>query len=175
MGGVFWNGVVRGLHSGIFRQLAVAAALGLLLSAAAVLTARQQEALTLVNDARADRQYRAETGGLAAPLRWNAAVADVARRHSQEMARAGRLTHLGDDGLNLGARLRQAGVTWSRVGENVALASSIAQAEAMLMAEPPFQPNHRANILDRRFTEIGIGIAISPGGLLYITEDFLAP
>jgi len=91
------------------------------------------------------------------------------------MARAGRLTHLGDDGLNLGDRLHQAGVTWSRVGENVAMASSIAQAEAMLMAEPPFQPNHRANILDRHFTQVGIGIAVSPGGLLYITEDFLAP
>jgi uncharacterized protein YkwD len=164
--------VLRRLHSGIVRHLTALAALGILLSAAAVLSARQREVLNLINDARADRRYRAETGGLAAPLRWNPTVAEVARRHSQEMARAGRLSHLSNDGEDLGVRLHHAGVVWTRVGENVAMAPSIEQAEAMLMAEPPFQPNHRANILDRRFTQVGIGVA-EVSGAVWITEDFL--
>jgi uncharacterized protein YkwD len=42
-----------------------------------------------------------------------------------------------------------------------------------LMNEPKFQENHRANILSRTFTNVGIGIASGPDGTLYITQDFV--
>ncbi|HET9784265.1 MAG TPA: CAP domain-containing protein [Terriglobales bacterium] len=158
--------------SGVVGIAGAAAAMASLLLAVVAPPRVDQKLLTLINEARADRRYRAETGGAAAPLRWNAAVAAVAQRHAEEMARAGRLSHLSDDGEDLGARLHDAGVAWTRVGENVAMAPSIEQAEAMLMAEPPFQPNHRANILDRRFTEVGLGVA-TVSGAVWITEDFL--
>jgi uncharacterized protein YkwD len=148
--------------------------MGSLLLAVAAPPRAEQELLSLINQARADRRYRAETSGAAPPLRWNEAAAAVAQRHAEEMARDGRLSHLSDDGEDLGARLHAAGIVWRRVGENVAMAPTIAQAEAMLMAEPPFQPNHRANILDRRFTEVGIGVVASAGAV-WITEDFLTP
>ncbi|MGH9482541.1 MAG: CAP domain-containing protein [Terriglobales bacterium] len=144
-------------------------------AAEAELAQLERQDLTLVNDERTARRYRAETRGQAAPLRWNAAAAEVARQHSEQMARAGRLTHTGTDGSNVGQRLARAGVAWTRAGENVAMASTVEQAEALMMHEPPFQHNHRGNILDPGFTEVGIGVARAPNGLVYVTQDFLTP
>ena len=42
---------------------------------------------------------------------------------------------------------------WQLIGENVAMAGSIAQAQAALEASPP----HRENLLNPNFTEMGIG------------------
>jgi uncharacterized protein YkwD len=61
---------------------------------------------------------------------------------------------------------------WQAVGENIALYGSVAGAEAAFMNEPRFTKNHRANILDPNFTEVGIGIVQAPNGSLYITQDF---
>lgn len=144
-------------------------------AAEAELAHLERQDLTLINDERADRRYRAETRGRALPLQWNAAAAEVARRHSEQMARTGHLTHEGANGSNVGQRLARAGVAWTRAGENVAMASTVEQAEALMMREPPFQPNHRANILDPAFTEVGIGVARSANGLIYVTQDFLTP
>ncbi|HXR97802.1 MAG TPA: CAP domain-containing protein [Terriglobales bacterium] len=135
--------------------------------------ALEHELLTFMNVARADARYHAETQGLAHPLTWNAAVAEVALRHSEEMARNHTLSHTSNRGLDVGQRLDAAGITWSSAGENVALASSVEQVENMIMREPPFQANHRGNVLNRHFTEVGIGIARA-GAQLYVTEDFLS-
>lgn len=136
--------------------------------------AQEKQLLLFMNDARADRRYRAETGGVAPQLRWSDAAAAVARRHSEEMAAAGRLSHTDASGRDPGARLREAGIEWRRVGENVAMAPSVEQIENMIMREPPFQQNHRANVLDRNFTEVGIGVA-THGNEVFVTEDFYAP
>ena len=53
------------------------------------------------------------------------------------------------------------------------MAPTIEQIENMIMREPPFQANHRGNVLNRRFTQVGIGIA-QAGPQLYVTEDFLS-
>jgi uncharacterized protein YkwD len=134
---------------------------------------REHELLTFMNVARADSRYHAETHGLAHSLTWNAAVAAVAQRHSEEMARNHTLSHSSNRGLDVGQRLDAAGISWTSVGENVAMAPSIEQIENMIMREPPFQANHRGNVLNRRFTQVGIGIA-QAGPQLYVTEDFLS-
>jgi uncharacterized protein YkwD len=41
------------------------------------------------------------------------------------------------------------------------------------MNEPRFQHNHRANILNANYTDVGIGIIQGPNGSLYITQDFV--
>ncbi|MGH9415218.1 MAG: CAP domain-containing protein [Terriglobales bacterium] len=141
--------------------------------------ALERQALAFLNAQRANRAFAGETKGKAAPLKAIPAVAGVARCHSKALARAHALTHAGssgaDAGANPGARLTAAGVAWRQVGENVAMAATLAIADANLMNEPPDQPNHRANILNPAFTEVGIGIVRSSDGLLWITEDFLRP
>jgi uncharacterized protein YkwD len=56
------------------------------------------------------------------------------------------------------------------LGENVAASPSLREAHDALMASAP----HRQNILDPRFTVVGIG-AVQRDGRWWITEDFLQP
>lgn len=42
------------------------------------------------------------------------------------------------------------------------------------MNEPRFQKNHRGNIFNANFTDVGNGIVQGPNGSLYITQDFAA-
>src|SRR5487761_559135 len=129
----------------------------------------------LVNAGRGAPRSRSETGGRARPLRGNPRVARVALAHAAYMRRHNELTHLGPHGWNPGQRLRHAGLRWRAYGENVALANGIRDAMQLFMHEPPFQPNHRANILNPEFTEIGIGIVRAPHAQVYISQDFYRP
>lgn len=135
---------------------------------------RAQELLRLINAARANPQNRTETGGRAAPLRWDPAVARVALQHAEEMARNHRLSHTDAQGRSPAGRMSAAGIGWSIVAENVAMAPSVAAVQKMMMSEPPFQANHRGNILNRRLTRIGIGV-VKSGDELWVAEDFLRP
>ncbi len=135
---------------------------------------RSMELLRLINAARANHQNRTETGGRAAPLRWDPAVARVALQHAEEMARDHRLRHTDAQGRSPAARMSAAGIAWSMVAENVAMAPSLAAVQQMMMSEPPFQTNHRGNILNRRLTRIGIGV-VKSGDEFWVTEDFLRP
>lgn len=135
-------------------------------AADAATTRLERQLFTLINAARASHGV--------APLTWSAASADAARCHSEEMAAAGELSHTSAAGLDVGQRLEQERIRWSRAAENVAAAPSIESAQRMMMSEPPHRQNHRANILDPDLTRVGIGIVRS-GALLYVTEDFYTP
>jgi hypothetical protein len=36
-------------------------------------------------------------------------------------------------------------------------------------------PEHRANILDHDFTQIGVGVSVDKNGIVWVTEDFRKP
>lgn len=137
--------------------------------------ALERSMFDMVNRARQDSEYSAETGGAAPMLWWNARLADVARCHSEEMMERGYFAHRDLEGLDPGSRLTRAGLNWTRAAENIALAGTVVQAESLLMNEPPFRENHRGNILNPHFQRIGIGIARNPSGRLYVTQDFMEP
>ncbi len=126
----------------------------------------------LVNRDRADPANTPETNGRALPLRWNDRLAAVARAHSLDMLNQGYFAHQDPQGGSVATRVEAAGMEWQAVGENIALYTSVARAEAAFMNEPRFSKNHRANILSSNFTDVGIGIAQAPDGRLYITQDF---
>ena len=129
----------------------------------------------LVNRERADPANSAETNGRALPLRWNEKLAAVARAHSLDMLNQAYFAHEDREGRSVAARVDAAGMEWQAVGENIALSASVAQAEAAFMNEPRFTKNHRANILNANYTDVGIGIVAGPDGRLYITQDFYTP
>lgn len=126
----------------------------------------------MVNRDRSDPANTPETNGRAQPLRWNEGLAAVARAHSLDMLNQGYFSHQDALGRSVAKRVEAAGMEWQTVGENIAIYSSVAGAEAAFMNEPRFTKNHRANILDPNFTEIGIGIVQAPNGSFYITQDF---
>jgi len=134
----------------------------------------EKQMWVLVNRDRLDPATTAETSGRAQPLRWNEKLAAVARAHSLDMIEQLYFDHVDRQGRTLSARINSAGIPWRALGENIALNETVPGAEAAFMNEPRFQSNHRANILNANYTDVGIGIVQGPKGSLYITQDFVA-
>jgi uncharacterized protein YkwD len=95
----------------------------------------------------------------------------AARGHSANMARQNKMDHV-LDGKNPIDRLKAVGYPHAWMGENVAWGQRTpADALRMWMNSEP----HKANILDERFTELGVGIAFSENGYFYYTQVFGTP
>ncbi len=101
---------------------------------------------------------RAEHG--LAPLRPSRVLARPARRHSAYLARVGELDHDGADGKPFYVRLYKAGFSRRKsVGENLGMSSGCATDLARTMVEMWLDsPGHRANLLSRRFTVVGLAV-----------------
>src|ERR1700732_935209 len=102
------------------------------------------------------------------PLKWDAALAQAARRHAQLMAKHEVFQHQLPGELPLDERAAQAGARFSQIGENIAIG---AQAPAIHIGWM-HSPGHRANILDVHFTTLGVGVVEDSEGELYAVEDF---
>jgi len=128
----------------------------------------------LVNQDRSRQDVFDETHGRAQPLRWNASLAAAARAHSRKMLEQGFFSHGEPDGTTFSTRINGTGIPWKASGENIAIYDSVQGAEAAFMNEPRFRHNHRANILNNSYTDVGIGVVEGPDNSLYITQDFVA-
>lgn len=109
-----------------------------------------------------------------APVRLVSGLTSVALAHSDEMARMGRLDHSGADGSSPADRVRRSGYAARVVGENIAggVPSAAEVVQGWLDS-----PEHCSNIMDARFTEMGLGYAINPSSPLqiYWTQLFALP
>jgi uncharacterized protein YkwD len=120
----------------------------------------ERDLFTSVNQAR-----RAQ--GLS-PLRWDESLAAAARRHAEVMAERGSAQHGFEGEPGLSARVKQEGVHFRWLSENVTQGPSPQFIHTQFMKSPP----HRANILDRDMDSIGVGV-VEQGGQLFAVEDFL--
>ena len=102
-----------------------------------------------------------------APLRWDAGLEQSAEAHMQWMLRARELRHQYAGEAPLVERVRQAGVHYSEVAENLAAGFSPESVEVGWM----HSPEHRRNILDAGLTDVGI-VAVWHNGRLYVVQDF---
>jgi len=136
---------------------------------------RQLELLMyeLLNRDRSDPANTAETRGRANTLRWNEELAAVARAHSRDMLMHGYFDHVDMQGRSPGKRIDVQGIRWQAYGENIAYSHDTTEAEAAFMNEPRFEHNHRANILNPKYTDVGVGIVQGPNGMVYVTQDFI--
>jgi hypothetical protein len=92
-------------------------------------------------------------------VRVNRLLARVATAHAEGVCRERRVSHLSTEG-DPRDRLARAGIQARHVGEVVARAEDTARAyEALLRS-----PSHRAALIDRRFTDAGIGHATDDAG-----------
>lgn len=112
-----------------------------------------------------------------APLRANGYLVGVARIRSQDMATNNYFAHTspvtGDTAFSL---MDTYGVPYDWAGENLAMnnypaAECVAVADQALWDSPP----HRENILNPHYTDMGIGLRVSPGGMYYFTILFTGP
>ena len=102
------------------------------------------------------------------PLTADPELAQVAEQHSADMFERGYFAHVTPDGRDPFERMREANVRFLSAGENLALAPTLQIAHSGLM----HSPGHRANILQKDFGRVGIGIL--DGGIhgLMVTQDF---
>ncbi|MEO5770003.1 MAG: CAP domain-containing protein, partial [Polyangia bacterium] len=90
------------------------------------------------------------------PVALDKALSVVARAHSQDMADHGFVGHVSPSTGNALDRVRRSGFRPALLLENVGRAYSPDEVEAGLMQSP----GHRANILYRGVTRIGIGVVV---------------
>jgi uncharacterized protein YkwD len=107
------------------------------------------------------------------PLKINPALSKIARAHSENMARQGKMEHKLDNKTPFD-RMRAAGYKFAKGGENIAEADEIATFP-MVMKAWMESPGHRDNILLAEFTETGVGIARDKEGKLLFTQLFARP
>ena len=123
----------------------------------------EKQMFDLVNEERTGVGLRA--------LIWDDRLLPVARQHSEEMFRLKYFAHQSPVNGSPFDRLKAAGITYSRAGENLAYAQSVSVAHRGLMQSQ----GHRENILRPEFTRIAIGvISAGPYGRMF-TQMFLTP
>lgn len=118
-------------------------------------TTLRNTTLCLLNRERRGRGMR--------KLRLNRRLASAARGHAVDMVRADYFSHDSRNGSSFVDRIRRAGYlrnagSWF-VGENLAWGTGQRATPRQIVRAWMNSPGHRANILNRRFREIGIGIA----------------
>jgi hypothetical protein len=103
------------------------------------------------------------------PLDLNGQLAASAQQHSNDMARTGNVNHTGSDGSSIESRIRASGYGHWRSfgiwGENI-YGGQLADVEAAWNFWTTSQV-HRANLLNPRYREIGIGVGQSANGTYY--------
>lgn len=120
--------------------------------------------LTLVNQERA-------TAGCA-KLTKDSRLVKAARGHSADMAARNYFDHTTPEGVTFDKRITNAGYRFSRAAENIAAGQS---SPASVMDAWMNSSGHRANILNCKLTNLGVGLIYSTGGRPYWTQDFGTP
>ena len=138
----------RGLAKAVAAAMLVTAvfATSVVIAPGASAQLRRERMLEKVNHARVQRGIHR--------LRMEDYVVTLAREHNLAMARQDRLFHTTDLGTKLTGRVR-----WHVWGENIGAGTSVDGLFKAYMASP----DHRANILDRRFDHVGISFVVRDG------------
>jgi uncharacterized protein YkwD len=125
----------------------------------------EQKAFQLLN------QKRVEIG--LTQLVWSESMAKVARLHSSNMAAFKFFSHKGLDGLQVDGRAESLGFRkWQGIGENIAYNRGFANPVEFAVERWMLSDSHRENLLDKRWKESAVGIAIAKDGTYYFTEVF---
>jgi uncharacterized protein YkwD len=106
-------------------------------------------------------------------LQWDERTAEVARAHSREMLATGQVAHVSTRTGNAADRVRAAGIKSAAVLENIARAYGVGEAEEGLMNSP----GHRANLLSKAVTHVGVGITfgeeVAGRREMFVTQVFI--
>ncbi len=126
----------------------------------------EQVAFKLANEQRI-------TQGLP-PVIWDDDVVRLARLHSENMAKNNFFSHKGLDGLMVSNRADLFGISrWRAIGENIAYNRGYENPAEFTVECWMKSASHRENLLDNRWKESAIGVAVSADGSFYFTQVFL--
>lgn len=97
----------------------------------------------------------------AEPMRWNDSLEHAALSQTSWMVERGELLHVGRRGESIGERVRQAAYAFERIGENVGM--GFFQMDQVMSAWRA-SAKHCANLMDPRFTEVGLACVRAANG-----------
>ncbi|MEV0590094.1 CAP domain-containing protein [Nonomuraea cavernae] len=127
-------------------------------------TAEENEVVRLTNVERAK--------GGCQPLKHDAQLRQAAFGHSSDMATQNYFSHTSKDGRTFMDRIRGAGFTGgSGWAENIAMGQS---TPAAVVTGWMNSSGHKANIMNCKYTLIGVGAAKNSKGQIYWTQNFAA-
>lgn len=118
--------------------------------------------LALYNEARAEAGLK--------PLAYSPVLAASAQAHAADLAQTGRGSHTGSDGSTARERIQRVGFSGRYMGENWAWSTSVEQAFDMWFHKEYPDGVHRRSILSPNYTQVGVGIALSKGGMFIIAN-----
>ncbi len=122
----------------------------------------EQQALTLLN------QDRTKNG--LSTLKSNSQLTNLARNYAQDMIDRDYFSHYNPEGQSPFDRMTAAGISYKTAGENLAINSSVANAETAFMNSS----GHRANILNSGYTDVGVGVVRTASGQVYVVQEFIS-
>jgi uncharacterized protein YkwD len=105
-------------------------------------------------------------------LKPNPLLCEAARAHSANMAKQGKMEHE-LDGKTPADRIMAQGYEYAYFAENIAVSSGTSHVgivKAWMESKV-----HKENILNEKYTEIGIGVVKNDKGETYYTQEFGAP
>lgn len=114
-----------------------------------------------------DLMNRERAGAGLAPFQLREDVSAISRDHSLNMAGRSEIWH-NDGYFTASVRTRLAA---TGMGENVAMNGDLDDAHRRLMESP----HHRDNLMNPRFTVVGLGVALDGRGFYYVTQNFVQP
>ncbi|SDJ38171.1 Uncharacterized conserved protein YkwD, contains CAP (CSP/antigen 5/PR1) domain [Frankineae bacterium MT45] len=114
-------------------------------------------------------------------LRMSGTLTSAAHHHNLAMAAANVMSHQVSGEAGLAGRLAAVGYGWNACAENIGWSTDESSSGALdldsqMMAEVAPNDGHRVNILNTKYTQVGIDVVLdSATGKLWLTEDFGQP
>lgn len=142
------------------RSRSAAALLALLLLAIATAACLPAEERTFFD--RTNAMRRSE--GVAA-LQENDVLTAKAEGWARQMAATGNLVH-----SNLTSGLGD--LRWTALGENIGMSSPTSDTLLTIQKAMAASSSHRANMVNRQFTHMGVGVARDAAGRVWVAEVF---
>jgi uncharacterized protein YkwD len=117
----------------------------------------QEQMLNSVNAMRIQRDLT--------PLSLCRPLTSAAQNYAETMAKQNFLAHKGKDGSSPGDRIQKAGYKWMNTNKGSMVAENIAGGQnsvPVVVKAWRNSPGHFKNMVERRFTHVGFGLAINP-------------
>ena len=126
----------------------------------------EKKTFKLINEKRAEK-------GLA-PLEWSDRAAQLARIHSQNMAKHDFFSHTGLNGRMVDQRAIDFGLNnWKSIGENIAFCKGFSNPANFVVKRWMLSDGHRRNLLNSMWRESAVGMAKTDEGKFFFTQIFI--
>jgi len=125
----------------------------------------ETDLIAAVNEVRAEHGLK--------ELVENPKLGNVARAHSEDMAKRDFVGHVNPEGYGAPERVNVSGINFNKLGENIQMSRGAKDPVAYAVEQWLTSPGHRATMLDEDFERTGVGVAMGEDGTFYFTQLFM--